>query len=75
MAINYDTLENVEHFSGNVSEIYTCKLIYKGEELNITYDCKKNNLIVHEWYKLTKEELNSITEELANHFMHLHNAS
>lgn len=75
MAINCGTLEKVEHFKGSVNDIYTAKLIYQNRKFNITYDCKENNLIIHEWYKLTKDEINNITNELTNYFMHLQNAA
>lgn len=43
--------------TGNNSDYYTIKVIYKGIKLNITYDICEKSIIIHEWYKLTKEQL------------------
>lgn len=40
---------------------YIAKITYKGISLNITYICATNNLIIHEWYKLSKEDLKRLT--------------
>lgn len=68
MVINCGTLEKVKHFKGNVYDIYIAKLVYQNRKFNVTYNYKENNLIIHEWYKLTKDEVNNITNELTNYF-------
>lgn len=75
MTINCGTLDKVEHLVGNENDIYTARLVYNGKKFNITYDCKENNLIIHEWYLLNKVEIKDITNELTNYFMQLKNAA
>lgn len=71
MEMKYGSLKNVEHFQGNVENFYTAKLIYMNKSLNITYDCNKNNIIIHEWYSLNKDELTQITDELLKYFLNI----
>lgn len=68
MTMKCGRLENVEHFEGNVENFYTAKLVRSKKTFNITYDCNKRNLIIHEWYNLTKDELEIVTKELSDYF-------
>lgn len=68
MAMKCGRLERVEHFKGNVENFYTARLMRSKKTFNITYDCNQSNLIIHEWYKLSKDELNEITQELTEYF-------
>ena len=53
---------------GNESKFYTAKARYNNINFNITYDCKNENIIIHEWYKFNKELLTEVTEELKRYF-------
>jgi len=68
-------LEKVEYFEGNVENFYIAKLIRSKKTFNITYDCNKRNLIIHEWYNLTKDELEIVTKELLEYFNNIEKAA
>lgn len=51
---------------GNQSKFYTAKARYNDMILNITYDCNSQDIIIHEWYKLSKNQIIEVTEELKN---------
>lgn len=55
-------LSNVQKFEGCNTETYTAKMCVNGEKINVTYDCKADNVIIHEWYKIQKNALDIITE-------------
>ena len=54
--------------TGNVSKFYTAKARYNDKNFNITYDCKTENILIHEWYKFNKEQLTEVTEDLKRYF-------
>lgn len=54
--------------TGNQSKFYTAKASYNDIILNITYDCNSQNIIIHEWYKLSKNQIIEVTEELKKYF-------
>ena len=53
---------------GNQSKFYTAKARYNDMILNITYDCNSQDIIIHEWYKLSKNQIIEVTEELKKYF-------
>lgn len=55
-------LSNVQKFEGRNTATYTAKMCVNGEKINVTYDCKADNVIIHEWYKIQKNALDIITE-------------
>lgn len=58
------TVNKFRRHTGNDSDYYTIKAIYKGIKLNITYDIHKKSIVVHEWYKLTEEQLLDVEEKI-----------
>lgn len=58
------TVTKFRRHTGNDSDYYTIKVIYKGIKLNITYDIHKKSIVVHEWYKLTEEQLLDVQEKI-----------
>ncbi|MCM1234302.1 MAG: hypothetical protein NC489_29715 [Ruminococcus flavefaciens] len=54
-------LEQVKKHVGKVEEFFTAKMDINGKRINVTYDCKKNNLIIHEWYELKPDTLELVT--------------
>lgn len=65
-------LDNVEKHTGAVFEIYTAKIRINGQKpINVTYDCKKDNLIIHEWYNINSAALGVVTELLKACFARL----
>lgn len=71
MTINCGLLKEIKYFKGSMSDFYITKLVYKNKKFNITYHCKENRLIIHEWYELEKDEIDNITNELTNYFIYL----
>ena len=59
-------LTNVQKFEGHNTEMYTAKMNVNGEKVNVTYDCKGDNVIIHEWYKIEKDTLDIIIELVRN---------
>ena len=57
--------------TGNQSNFYTAKASYNDIILNITYDCNSQNIIIHEWYKLSKNQIAEVTAELKNYFKNI----
>lgn len=53
---------------GNNSDIIVAKLHYKTGEIDITYDCTTDRVLIHEWYKIASDELPVVTEELRDYF-------
>ena len=53
---------------GNQSRFYTAKARYNDIILNITYDCNSQDILIHEWYKLSKNQIIEIAEELKKYF-------
>lgn len=64
-------LRNVKEFKATEGKFYTAKLHKGGKVFNITFFCNDNNLIVHEWYKMSREELETTTKELNKYFVGL----
>lgn len=58
---NAIVLNQVEKHVGKVEEFFTAIMDINGKRINVTYDSKKNNLIIHEWYKLEPDALELIT--------------
>lgn len=58
---NAIVLNQVKKHVGNVSEFYTAKMRIDNKTINVTYDCKSNNLIVHEWYEIKPDALELVT--------------
>lgn len=54
-------LEQVQKFKGNTEEFYTGKARVNGKTINVTYDCNKDNLIIHEWYDIKPNALDVVT--------------
>lgn len=57
------TINNINYHEGNTSKFYTVKAVFNGIKLNLTHDINANKTIVHEWYKLTTEQLNAVIEK------------
>lgn len=75
MEMKCGRLTKVEHFIGNVENFYTAKLKRGKNTFNITYNCNNGNLIIHEWYNLTKDELADATKELLDYFKNIKEAA
>ena len=58
---NAIVLNQVKKHVGNVSEFYTAKMRIDNKTINVTYDCKSNNLIIHEWYEIKPDALELVT--------------
>ena len=58
---NAIVLNQVKKHVGNVEEYYTRIMDINGKHINVTYDCKSNNLIIHEWYEVKPDALELIT--------------
>ena len=58
---NAIVLNQVKKHVGNVSEFYTAKMRIDNKTINVTYDCKSNNLIIHEWCEVKPDALELVT--------------
>lgn len=61
-------LKGLKLWEGTTERVYTGKFDKGGVIFNITFDCKTNNLIIHEWYLLNKGELAELTTKLLDLF-------
>jgi hypothetical protein len=65
-------LDGVEKHSGLVHEFYTAKMRINGQKpINVTYDCEKANIMIHEWYNVNPKALDAVSKMLKNCFMRL----
>lgn len=53
---------------GNKSRFYTAKAMYNNIKLNITYDCKSQDIIIHDWYNLSENQIAKVIAELKKYF-------
>ena len=58
------TVTKLKRHTGNISDYYAIKIIYKGIKLNATYNIYKKSTVVHEWYKLTGEQLSDVQDKI-----------
>lgn len=58
---NAIVLNQVKKHVGNAAEFYTGIMDINGKHINVTYDCKSNNLIIHEWYEIKSDTLDMVT--------------
>lgn len=58
-----------------VEDFYIAKLKQGKNTFNITYNCNNSNLIIHEWYNLTKDELADAIKELLDYFKNIKEAA
>lgn len=63
-------LSHVQKFEGSSTETYIAKVRVNGEKFNVTYDCKADNVMIHEWYKIQKNSLDIITKLIRECFKH-----
>lgn len=68
---NAIVLNQVKKHVGNVSEFYTAKMRIDNKTINVTYDCKSNNLIIHEWYEIKPDALELVTLLVKTCFNHI----
>lgn len=61
-------IKKEKYHRGNDSEFYTAKARYNDINFNITYDCRTENIIVHEWYKFNNIQLSDINERIKLYF-------
>ncbi|MDO5398549.1 MAG: hypothetical protein Q4G33_11545 [bacterium] len=61
-------IKKERYHKGNESEFYTVKARYNNVNFHITYDCKTENILIHEWYKFNKEQLMDVQEQIKLHF-------
>lgn len=61
-------LRKVKEFKGNMSHFFIAKLHKNDRVYNITFICRTNNVIIHEWYYMDKNELEETTKELLGYF-------
>lgn len=61
-------IKKEKYHKGNDSEFYTAKAVYNNINFNITYDCKNENIIIHEWYKFSSIQLSDISKKIRLHF-------
>lgn len=57
------SINKIKYHEGNENKFYTIKAVFKGIKLNITHDINTGKSVIHEWYKLTTEELNAVIEK------------
>jgi hypothetical protein len=62
------TLCNIRKNEGTMTRCYFANLLVDGKKINVTYECLADNLIIHEWYWLEKEALESISEQIKDYF-------
>lgn len=61
-------LTNIQAIEGNNYKIIIATALYSGKTINVTWNCKENNLMVHEWYDLTDSQLANLTTLLSAWF-------
>lgn len=57
------TITKIDYHEGNTSKFYTIRALFNGIKLNLTHDINTGKTIVHEWYRLTAEQLNAVIAE------------
>lgn len=54
-------IRNVKRWKGNVLDCYAATVCMPdGKRVNVTYDNLEKNLVVHEGYRISTEELESV---------------
>ena len=62
-------LINVESFKGGMHEITIGEAIIPDHKrINFTWDVANSKMMIHEWYKLTSDELATLTATLTDYF-------
>ena len=62
-------VKNLKHSKGSVFDLDIAKVVLSnGISVDVTYDRKQNNLIVHGWYKLDDNAHKQLREELSRFF-------
>lgn len=61
-------LTHIQTVEGNTYKIIMATALYGGKTINVTWNCKENNLVVHEWYDLTDSQLANLTTLLSAWF-------
>ena len=56
-----------KHHKGNDSDYYTIKAVCEKNKLNITYDTMTDKVVIHEWYRLTKEQRNIVIRKVKDY--------
>ena len=67
--MNYE-VKNLKHSKGSVFDLDIAKVVLdNGMSVDVTYDRKQNNLIVHGWYKLADDVHERLRAELSRFFL------
>lgn len=61
-------LHHIKRNTGKMTDCIFAKILHNNIDINLTYDCISKNLIIHEWYRVSKLELNDMIEELKQCF-------
>ena len=61
-------LNDVKRNTGIVTDCIFANFTYQDKKIAVTYDCKSDNLIIHEWYNIPEDKLGLVEEKLKKCF-------
>lgn len=62
------TLDNVERVKGRETDCIWGMFHTRTADIHVTYDCKEDVLIIHEWYNIPESERSKVSDILTEYF-------
>lgn len=55
-------IDKVKECKGTITRCFTGKLLVDDKLIDVTYDAINDNLVIHQWYRLSQSTIPIITE-------------